>query len=85
MASSISEETAVVSPADEPVECRTSRDVAKATSAAECASGRSPLATLMGVQILGTGAYLPEAIVRNEDLVAVGLRSRVDHAAHGDP
>lgn len=72
MASSISEETAVASTADEPVECRTTRDVAGATSAAECLSGRSPLATLTGVQILGTGAYLPEAIVRNEDLSRLG-------------
>ncbi len=35
-------------------------------------SGRSPLATLTGVQVLGIGAYAPEEVVRNEDLVPLG-------------
>ncbi len=58
-----------------------------------CASGRSPLATLTGVQILGIGAYVPETVVRNEDLSALGcdpdwiikrtgIRERRHAAAH---
>ncbi len=35
-------------------------------------SGRSRLGTLTGVQILGTGSYAPEPIVRNEDLGELG-------------
>jgi 3-oxoacyl-[acyl-carrier-protein] synthase-3 len=35
-------------------------------------SGRSPLATLTGVQVLSVGAYAPEQIVRNEDLAEFG-------------
>ncbi len=35
-------------------------------------SGRSPLASLTGVQILATGAYLPETVVHNEDLTELG-------------
>jgi 3-oxoacyl-[acyl-carrier-protein] synthase-3 len=31
------------------------------------------LATLTGVQVLGTGAYVPETVVRNEDLAALGF------------
>jgi len=35
-------------------------------------SGRSRLRTLNGVQILATGSYIPEKVVRNEDLVELG-------------
>ena len=35
-------------------------------------SGRSRLGTLTGVQILATGSYAPEQIVRNEDLAELG-------------
>ena len=52
-----------------------SRDVDRVEDSAQvdmCASGRSPLATLTGVQILGLGAYVPETVVRNEDLSALG-------------
>jgi 3-oxoacyl-[acyl-carrier-protein] synthase-3 len=35
-------------------------------------SGRSPLATLTGAEILSTGFYAPEIIVRNEDLSELG-------------
>ena len=35
-------------------------------------SGRSRLSTLMGVQILATGSYAPERVVRNEDLAELG-------------
>lgn len=35
-------------------------------------SGRSPLATLTGTQILGTGCFAPEMVVRNEDLAELG-------------
>jgi 3-oxoacyl-[acyl-carrier-protein] synthase-3 len=35
-------------------------------------SGRSPLATLTGVQVLAVGAHAPEEIVRNEDLAEFG-------------
>ncbi|MHB8863897.1 MAG: beta-ketoacyl-ACP synthase III [Pirellulaceae bacterium] len=72
MASSISEETAESPAAVELAECHLASDASGGTCAAVCGSGRSPLATLTGVQILGTGAYLPEAIVRNEDLSQLG-------------
>lgn len=36
------------------------------------ASPRGRLATLLGAQILATGTYLPEEIVRNEDLASLG-------------
>ncbi|HEY1066295.1 MAG TPA: beta-ketoacyl-ACP synthase III [Pirellulales bacterium] len=32
-------------------------------------SGRSPLRSLMGVQIVGTGSYAPDVVVTNDDLV----------------
>ena len=35
-------------------------------------SGRSRMGTLLGVQILATGSYVPERIVRNEDLAELG-------------
>lgn len=35
-------------------------------------SGRSRLGSLTGVQILATGSYVPEQIVRNEDLAELG-------------
>ncbi|PQO45628.1 beta-ketoacyl-ACP synthase III [Blastopirellula marina] len=35
-------------------------------------SGRSHLRSLMGVQILGTGSYVPDRIVPNEDLSSLG-------------
>lgn len=35
-------------------------------------SGRSRLSTLTGVQILATGSYAPERVVRNEDLAELG-------------
>lgn len=35
-------------------------------------SSRGPLASLTGVRILGIGSYIPEEIVRNEDLSALG-------------
>jgi 3-oxoacyl-[acyl-carrier-protein] synthase-3 len=35
-------------------------------------SGRSPMATLQGVQILGVGSYAPPRVVDNHDLAALG-------------
>jgi len=35
-------------------------------------SGGSPLRKLTGVQIVGTGSFLPEQVVTNEDLVSLG-------------
>lgn len=35
-------------------------------------SGRSPMATLMGVEVLSVGAFAPSTIVRNEDLIPLG-------------
>ncbi len=35
-------------------------------------SGRGRLGTLTGVQILATGSYVPECVVRNEDLAELG-------------
>ncbi len=37
-----------------------------------CKDCRSPLRALRGVQIVGTGSYLPDKIVRNEDLARLG-------------
>lgn len=36
-------------------------------------SRRSPLATLTGVQIQATGSYVPERVVTNDDLAALGI------------
>src|SRR4249919_4090761 len=36
------------------------------------ASVRSPLRRLPGVQIIGTGSYVPENVVTNEDLARLG-------------
>ena len=38
-------------------------------------TGRSPLRKLTGVQIVGTGSYLPELVVTNEDLESLGSDS----------
>lgn len=35
-------------------------------------SNRSPLRQLLGVQVLGVGSYVPENIVKNEDLSSLG-------------
>jgi 3-oxoacyl-[acyl-carrier-protein] synthase-3 len=35
-------------------------------------SDRSPLRRLTGVRVVGTGSYLPETVVRNEDLAKLG-------------
>ena len=35
-------------------------------------SGRSPIRRLTGVQVLGTGSFLPDNVVRNEDLARLG-------------
>ncbi len=51
---------------------RANDTVASSTNTVFSSSGRSPLATLTGVQILGTGAYLPATIVNNEDLAELG-------------
>ena len=72
MASSISEEISTPSAVDELEVRPVSADAAETTSPLLRFSGRSPLASLTGVQILGTGAYLPETIVRNEDLGQLG-------------
>lgn len=36
-------------------------------------SGRSPLSTLTGVQILATGSYAPQRVVPNEELAELGV------------
>ncbi|RMF42950.1 MAG: ketoacyl-ACP synthase III [Planctomycetota bacterium] len=38
-------------------------------------SGRSRLGRLTGVELIATGSYLPENVVRNEDLTALGCDS----------
>ena len=35
-------------------------------------TGRSPLRKLMGVQLVGTGSFLPDNVVTNEDLSSLG-------------
>ena len=72
MASSISEETSTTSAVRELVADPALRDLADTTNPLVRVSGRSPLASLTGVQILGTGAYLPATVVRNEDLSRLG-------------
>ncbi|MFN3153210.1 beta-ketoacyl-ACP synthase III [Bremerella sp.] len=42
------------------------------TSPRPVPSGRSHLRSLMGFQILGTGSYVPEKVVPNEDLSSLG-------------
>lgn len=63
------------SPAAASTDCLSCGELASAGTSAELqygASGRSPLATLTGVQVLGTGAYVPETVVSNDDLAALG-------------
>ena len=51
---------------------------------------RSPgrLKKLMGVQIIGTGSYLPEVVVTNKDLAALGcdlfITGETSHAQYYD-
>ncbi|MBM4092517.1 MAG: ketoacyl-ACP synthase III [Planctomycetes bacterium] len=54
------------------VPCRSSGDGPPAAGAVPELSGRGRLSTLMGVQVLATGSYIPEAVVRNEDLATLG-------------
>ncbi len=54
------------------VSCRRADSAASSTNAVFNSSGRSPLGVLTGVQVLGTGAYVPTTIVRNEDLTELG-------------
>ncbi len=72
MAAGYSEEASAVSTTTDIASCPDTDSVACATDPLFGTSGRSPLATLMGVQILGTGAYVPERVVRNEDLTQLG-------------
>ncbi len=44
-------------------------------SASRAVTGRSRLASLTGVEIAATGSYVPETIVANEDLAALGCDS----------
>lgn len=46
-----------------------------ATSTNGQLSGRSPLASLTGIEVLGTGAFVPHGVVRNEDLAELGYDS----------
>lgn len=41
-------------------------------SESELATGRSPVRTLMGVQVAGTGSFVPDNVVTNEDLASLG-------------
>ncbi len=72
MASSISDEAAATLAAQGVSRRSASQGVAEAPSRLARVSGRSPLATLTGARILGTGAYLPATVVRNEDLAGLG-------------
>jgi len=63
------------SPAAASTDCLSCRDFGSVRSSAHAhygSSGRAPLASLTGVQFLGTGAYVPEAVVCNEDLAELG-------------
>jgi len=84
-----------VSPTDGEVRphfemCDHSREAA--TSRKSHRTSRPPLDTLTGVQILATGSYLPETVVRNEDLAALGCdadwivqRSGIRERRHAEP
>ena len=72
MAAGYSEETSTVSTTEDLVSCRDAHTLARSTDTVFDSSHRSPLATLTGVQVLGTGAYVPETVVRNEDLTLLG-------------
>jgi 3-oxoacyl-[acyl-carrier-protein] synthase III len=72
MASSISGEVAASSAADELTAAAASRSRVEKTSALAQAIGCRPMASLTGVQILGTGAYLPETVIPNEELGRLG-------------
>ena len=72
MASGYSEQAASTAAATDCVSCRDDDATAPSTHAVLNSSGRGPLATLTGVQILGNGAYVPQTIVRNEDLTELG-------------
>jgi len=56
------------------------------------ANRRSPMRSLTGVQVIGTGSYLPDNIVRNEDLAILGFdadwivqRSGIRERRHASP
>ncbi|MFV2066392.1 MAG: beta-ketoacyl-ACP synthase III [Pirellulales bacterium] len=56
------------------------------------ADRRSPMRSLTGVQVIGTGSYLPDNVVRNEDLAARGFdadwilqRSGIRERRHAPP
>ena len=72
MASSFSEQLSTLSSANDLEECCSPSDLAAERITELRYSGRSPLARLTGVRILGTGAYLPETVVRNQDLTQLG-------------
>ena len=72
MAAGYSEETSTVSTTEDLVSCRDAHTLARSSDTVFDSSHRSPLATLTGVQVLGTGAYVPETVVRNEDLTLLG-------------
>ncbi len=72
MAAGYSEETSTVSATTDLVSHSDKGCARHATDPLYHSSGRSPLATLTGVQILGTGVYLPETVVCNEDLTELG-------------
>lgn len=44
-------------------------------SSAPVKQARAPLGRLLGIRVLGTGSYVPEQIVTNEDLAALGCDS----------
>ncbi len=70
MASGYSEQASRATP--DCVSCTSPDSVAASTHTLINSSGRSLLATLTGVQVLATGAYVPEMVVRNEDLTQLG-------------
>ena len=46
------------------------------SDAEQLAPARSPLRRLPGVQIIGTGSYVPDNVVTNEDLARLGCDAR---------
>lgn len=71
MASGYSEQASPASTTTNCVSCSADGE-ASSTNTVFSSSGRSPLATLTGVQLLGTGAYLPEKVVDNDELTELG-------------
>ncbi|MFW6169206.1 MAG: beta-ketoacyl-ACP synthase III [Planctomycetota bacterium] len=72
MASGYSEQASPATATSDGLSCRRVDSVMSSPAARYRVSGRGPLAVLTGIQLLGTGVYLPRRVVSNEDLAELG-------------